>query len=79
MKDNRKRDERSTGTEEPWDTQRISLLRSLFWSANYMAGVAHGKGDLTTTRMALRVVQDTLNVEQMFDNPWKEASNDGLV
>lgn len=26
MKDNRKRDERSAGTEEPWDTQRISLL-----------------------------------------------------
>lgn len=39
MKDNRKKDERSTGTEEPWDTQRISLLRSLFWSANYMAGL----------------------------------------
>ena len=58
MKDNRKRDERSAGTEEPWDTQRISLLRSLFWSANYMAGVAHDKGDLVTTRMALKKLND---------------------
>lgn len=68
-----------TGQEEDWETRRRSMLRSLFWSANYMAGVARGKGDLTTTRMALRVMQDTLNVEQMFDNPWKEASNNGLV
>ena len=68
-----------TWQEKDWETRRRIMLRSLFWSANYMAGVAHGKGDLTTTRMALRVVQDTLNVEQMVDNQWKEASNDGLV
>lgn len=76
MKDNRKKDERSAGTEEPWDTQRISLLRSLFWSANYMAGVAHGKGDLVTTRMALNVALDALRVEEKLNDQWKKEGKE---
>lgn len=76
MKDNRKRGERSAGTEEPWDTQRISLLRSLFWSANYMAGVAHDKGDLVTTRMALNVALDTLRVEEKLNDQWKKEGKE---
>lgn len=41
-----------------------------------MAGVAHDKGDLVTTRMALNVALDALRVEEKLNDQWKKEGKE---